>query len=96
MPDPLHGLRTLSNLLTADGGINLMVYPRVARTGAAIYSKPETPIYWLAGIYQFQQLVRLINEGVTERSEELDNLWDLLKDFVAAPNLGLPSLQVPT
>ena len=50
----------------------------------------------LAGIYHFQQLVRLINEGVTERKEELDNLWSLLRDYVASPNLGLPSLQVAT
>ena len=48
----------------------------------------------MAGIYQFQQLLRLINEGVTKRSEELDNLWSLLRDYVAVPHLGLPSLQV--
>ena len=33
----------------------------------------------LSGIYHFQQLVRLINEGVRGRTEELDNLWALLR-----------------
>ena len=81
LPGPLHGLQTLSNTLSPDGGMNLMVYPRVARTGV-LYSpvlQKLSSLLLLSGIYHFQQLVQLINEGVRERTEELDNLWALLR-----------------
>ena len=34
LPDPLYGLRTLSDSLKPAGGMSIMVYPKVARTGA--------------------------------------------------------------
>ena len=66
--------------------------PKSGSNRCSLFEARDSPC--LAGIYQFQHLVRLINEGVTKRSEELDNLWSLLRDYVAVPHLGLPSLQV--
>ena len=71
-------------------------YHGLSKSGQNRCNRSKAEInYLLAGVYHFQQLVRLINEEVKERTEELDNLWSLLRDYVAAPNLGLRSLQVP-
>jgi len=51
LPDPQAGLNILSQSLTDRGGIDIMVYARIGRTG----------------IYQLQDLVRLVNEGVSKR-----------------------------
>jgi len=65
LPSPQLGLNILSNSLTARGGLALMVYGRIARTG----------------VYHLQELVRLINSGVTNREKELQNVWKVLQSF---------------
>ncbi|MDX2050183.1 MAG: class I SAM-dependent methyltransferase [Rickettsiaceae bacterium] len=62
LSSPSEGLLILKNSLKPDGGMGLMVYAKYGRTA----------------IYQMQELMRMINEGVTSRAEEVDNAKKIL------------------
>lgn len=57
LSSPPEGLKILQESLKDDGGMCVMVYAKYGRTG----------------VYQVQDLMRMINEGVTSRSEEVAN-----------------------
>ncbi|MDP1614448.1 MAG: class I SAM-dependent methyltransferase [Methylococcales bacterium] len=57
LASPLAGLKILKDSLTDKGGMGLMVYAKYGRTG----------------VYVMQELLRRINEGVVDCSEELVN-----------------------
>jgi len=65
LPHPQHGLNILADSLADTGGMSAMVYARIGRTG----------------VYHLQDLVRIINKGVTSREAELNNLWKILRSF---------------
>ena len=71
LADPGAGLAVLAASLAPTGGLALMLYARVARTG----------------IYQLQELLRLVNSGVADMEVELGNTFTLLA------GLSLPALQ---
>ena len=89
LSDPDAGLKILADSLTENGGMNLMVYAKYGRTG----------------VYQIQELMRMVNEGVDNRSEEVmngktiinslpDTNWyqrgkDLLADHILFGDVGL-------
>lgn len=62
LENPDAGFKCLSDSLTDDGGINIMVYAKYGRTG----------------VYQIQDLLRMANEGITSRQEEVKNAWDIV------------------
>ena len=57
LSSPDEGLKILTDSLKDTGGMNLMVYAKYGRTG----------------VYQIQELMRMANEGVTQRTEEVMN-----------------------
>jgi len=62
---PSEGLRCLADSLTDTGGMDIMVYGQYGRTG----------------VYQLQDLLRLVNEGVSSRAEEVMNAKLILRDL---------------
>lgn len=65
LENPDAGLKALSDCLTEDGGINIMVYAQYGRTG----------------VYQIQDLLRMANKGITSRQEEVKNAWDIINSL---------------
>ena len=63
MKSPLKGLNMLKDSLNDDGGMDLMLYARIGRTG----------------VEQMQKLVKLINEGVTDVKTKIDNTKKIYK-----------------
>ncbi|RTK92912.1 MAG: class I SAM-dependent methyltransferase [Rickettsiales bacterium] len=59
LESPDAGLKVLADSLTEDGGMAIMVYAQYGRTG----------------VYQIQDMLRMINQGVTSRQEEVKNGW---------------------
>lgn len=59
LESPDAGLKILSDSLTDDGGMGIMVYAQYGRTA----------------VYQIQDMLRMVNEGVTSRQEEVKNGW---------------------
>jgi SAM-dependent methyltransferase len=57
LASPPDGLMALKNSLKSDGGMHIMVYAKYGRTA----------------IYQIQELMKLVNHGVTNRVEEVMN-----------------------
>ncbi len=53
----LTGLKILADALTDDGGMNLFLYGKNGRIG----------------VYQMQNVMKLINKGVTSMQEEVEN-----------------------
>lgn len=64
---PDEGLRILSDSLKEDGGVNIMVYAQYGRTG----------------LYQIQDIMKMVNEGVTSRQEEVKNGWEVMNNLPA-------------
>jgi 2-polyprenyl-3-methyl-5-hydroxy-6-metoxy-1,4-benzoquinol methylase len=62
LPDPDAGLRVLRGALTEDGALGLMLYATSGRLG----------------VYQMQQLMRLVNAGETDVRTRLENTKDML------------------
>lgn len=58
LADPDAGLQALTDVLVEDGAMSLMVYGAVGRTA----------------VYQMQDLMKLVNEGVTKKDEKLARL----------------------
>jgi len=65
LADPLAGLGILSQSMDQEGGAAIMVYAKTGRTG----------------IYQIQQLLRYVNEGVINKETEIQNMWIILNSF---------------
>ncbi|MEE2959751.1 MAG: class I SAM-dependent methyltransferase [Myxococcota bacterium] len=65
LPDPTAGLQALKNCLKPSGAMGLMVYGKYGRTG----------------IYQIQELMRLVNSGLTDNSSKVENTINILKDL---------------
>jgi SAM-dependent methyltransferase len=65
LADPDAGLRALRAVLKDDGAMGLMVYARCGRTG----------------VYQMQELLRLINRGETDMRVQLKNARAVLADL---------------
>ncbi len=55
LESPDNGLRALVDVLSDRGGINVMVYAQIGRTG----------------VYQIQDLMKKVNKGITARAEEV-------------------------
>lgn len=62
LPDPQEGLNILQESLTADGAMDIMVYAQIGRTG----------------IYHIQDIMKMVNEGITNRQEEVKNCWGII------------------
>ena len=67
LPDPGAGLAALAAALKPEGGINLMVYGAIGRTGT----------------YHMQDLARLVTEGVDSRKREARLVIQLIDSLVA-------------
>ena len=67
LPDPGEGLAALAAALKPEGGINLMVYGAIGRTGT----------------YHMQDLARLVTEGVDSRKREARLVIQLIESLVA-------------
>ena len=65
LPQPDVGLQVLSQIVKESGGMNVMVYGTIGRTG----------------IYQMQDLARLINDDISDRKEEASNILKLLESM---------------
>ena len=57
LANPPLGLKILQESLTKDGGMFIMVYAKYGRTG----------------LYQIQDLMKMVNSGIKERSQEIHN-----------------------
>lgn len=65
LENPDAGFKVLSDSLKPDGGMNIMVYAQYGRTG----------------VYQIQDALRMVNEGVTSRQEEVKNGWEVMNNL---------------
>jgi len=63
--DPPAGLAALRSVLADDGCMGIMVYGRYGRTG----------------VYQMQELMRLVNDETDDQQQEVDNTRAVLKDL---------------
>lgn len=63
--DPPAGLAALRAVLAADGCMGIMVYGQYGRTG----------------VYQMQELMRLVNNETDDQQQEVDNTRAVLKDL---------------
>ncbi len=68
LEDPLEGLKRLKAVLKPTGGMGILVYGKYGR----------------AGIYQFQQLMRLINGSETDLTEKIDLTRRVLAELPAS------------
>lgn len=62
LENPDLGLKILSDALKEDGGMSLMVYALYGRTG----------------VYQIQELMRMVNKDADSRQEEVKRGWDVI------------------
>jgi len=65
LSNPQEGLNILSEALAEEGGAAIMVYAQTGRTG----------------VYQIQELLRYVNEGVMDIETEIQNMWIILNSF---------------
>lgn len=65
LEDPDAGLKALASVLKPDGAMNLMVYARYGRSG----------------IYQVQELMRLVNGAETDTTRRVENVRAMLKSL---------------
>jgi SAM-dependent methyltransferase len=61
LENPINGLNSLKKVLAEDGGINIMVYGKYGRTG----------------VYQMQELLKMINKNVDNYTEKISNFKKL-------------------
>lgn len=62
LQDPNLGLKILSDALKADGSGHMMVYAQYGRTG----------------VYQIQELLRMVNRNTKTMQEEVKNAWEII------------------
>ena len=65
LENPDEGLKILADTLTRAGGIGIMVYAKYGRTG----------------VYQVQEMLKIVNEGITTRAEEVKNGWQIMNSL---------------
>ena len=67
LENPDAGLKVLSDSLIDDGGMGIMVYAQYGRTG----------------VYQIQDIMKMVNEGVDSRQQEVKNGWEVMNNLPA-------------
>jgi SAM-dependent methyltransferase len=67
LENPDAGLKVLSDSLSDDGGMGIMVYAQYGRTA----------------VYQIQDIMKMVNEGVESRQEEVKNGWEVMNNLPA-------------
>lgn len=67
LSSPPEGLKILQQSLKPNGGMGLMVYAKYGRTA----------------VYQIQDLMKMVNEGVTDRADEVKNARSILTSLPA-------------
>lgn len=67
LENPDAGLQALSDSLTDDGGMGIIVYAQYGRTA----------------VYQIQDIMKMVNEGVESRQEEVKNGWEVMNNLPA-------------
>jgi SAM-dependent methyltransferase len=67
LENPDAGLQALSDSLTDDGGMGIIVYAQYGRTA----------------VYQIQDIMKIVNEGVKSRQEEVKNGWEVMNNLPA-------------
>lgn len=65
LESPDTGLKLLADSLNDRGGMGIMVYAQYGRTG----------------VYQIQDMLRMINKGITSRQEEVKNGWEVVNSL---------------
>jgi ubiquinone/menaquinone biosynthesis C-methylase UbiE len=65
MKKPDLGIKILSDVLKENGGAALMLYGQYGRVG----------------VYQLQELLRIINKGVTNHQDKVNNTWNVLNNL---------------
>ncbi|PCJ24536.1 MAG: methyltransferase [Rickettsiales bacterium] len=65
LESPDAGLKCLTDSLTERGGMNIMVYAEYGRTG----------------VYQIQNMMNLVNDGVKSRQDEVKNAWTMINSL---------------
>jgi SAM-dependent methyltransferase len=68
LESPSTGLQILADSLNNDGGMSIMIYGKYGRTG----------------IYHMQEIMRMVNEGITNRAEEISNAKIVLNSLPAS------------
>ena len=68
LESPDLGLKILKDSLTEKGGMCLMVYAKYGRTG----------------VYQIQELMRMVNKNTASLQEEVKNGWSIMKGLPAS------------
>lgn len=68
LESPDLGLKILKDSLTEKGGMGLMVYAQYGRTG----------------VYQAQEIMRMVNRGASNRQEEVKNGWTVVNGLPAS------------
>lgn len=67
LKNPPNGLKILKDSLSDQGAINIMVYAKYGRTG----------------LYQVQDIMKMVNQGVSNRIEEIMNTKSVMASFPA-------------
>ncbi|WP_367364140.1 class I SAM-dependent methyltransferase [Candidatus Tisiphia endosymbiont of Nedyus quadrimaculatus] len=67
LKNPPNGLKILKDSLSDQGAINIMVYAKYGRTG----------------LYQVQDIMKMVNQGVSNRIEEIMNTKSVMAGFPA-------------
>ncbi|GAB4162667.1 MAG: class I SAM-dependent methyltransferase [Rickettsiaceae bacterium] len=65
LESPDEGLKILADSLKDNGGMAIMVYAQYGRTG----------------VYQIQDLMKMVNKGVASRQEEVKNGWSVINSL---------------
>ncbi|MDA9163621.1 class I SAM-dependent methyltransferase [Rickettsiaceae bacterium] len=67
LESPDTAFKILSDSLTERGGVNIMVYAQYGRTG----------------VYQIQDIMNMVNDGVKSRQDEVKNGWEVMNNLPA-------------
>jgi ubiquinone/menaquinone biosynthesis C-methylase UbiE len=65
LQSPPEGLKILQESLTKEGGMHIMVYAKYGRTG----------------VYQIQEIMKMVNEGISNRAQEIMNCKTILSSL---------------
>ncbi len=65
LESPDEGFKALKSVLKPDGGMSIMIYAKYGRTG----------------LYQMQEIMQMVNEGVGNRQEEVNNGWEIVNSL---------------
>ena len=65
LESPDDGFKALKSVLKPDGGMSIMIYAKYGRTG----------------LYQMQEIMQIVNEGVGNRQEEVNNGLEIVNSL---------------